>query len=230
MANRCHFSHQKQDKKRGYLKNHLPKAYQLLLGIRGSNQTRHIKCRSRENYQSRYHVGQTRNWNSVFQSAGCNPIAANRSSIKTKTNRNKKAVTKKDWRLNSSTGVLRAEIKQWSTDQIKQGRGNNQSKTIRKTTIQIWGLGARGRGQLPSGGPSRPALPGGRRRAACQPRGLSLSVSCAASSSGARVVALFRRPSRGWARSLLCSRWRYSLSFCWFIHICFFSTSAFFGQ
>ena len=61
MANRCHFSHQKQDKKRGYLKNHLPKAYQLLLGIRGSNQTRHIKCRSRENYQSRYHVGQTRN-------------------------------------------------------------------------------------------------------------------------------------------------------------------------
>jgi hypothetical protein len=62
--------------------------------------------------------------------------------------------------------------------------------------------------------PPRPAPPGGRRRDAGQPRGLSLSVSCAASSSGARLVALFRRPSRGWARSLLCSRWRHSLSFC----------------
>jgi hypothetical protein len=96
MANRCHFSHQKQDKKRGDLKNHSQKTYHLLLGIRGSNQTKRIKSRSRENHQSRVEVGQTRNWNSVFQSAGCNPIAANRSSIKTKTNRNKKAVTKKD--------------------------------------------------------------------------------------------------------------------------------------
>jgi hypothetical protein len=61
--------------------------------------------------------------------------------------------------------------------------------------------------------PPRPAPPGGRRRDAGLPRGLSLSVSCAASSSGVRMVALFRRPSRGWARSLLCSRWRHSLSF-----------------
>jgi hypothetical protein len=119
MANRCRFSHQKQGKKRGYLKNQMQKTYQMLLEFRGSNQTRRIKCRSRENYQSRDHVGQTRNWNSVFQSAGCNPIATNRSSIKTKINRNKKAGTEKDWRQNSSTGVLRAKIKQWSTDQIK---------------------------------------------------------------------------------------------------------------
>jgi hypothetical protein len=79
MANRCHFSHQKQDKKRGYLKNHSPKTYQLLLEIRESNQTTRIKCRSRENYQSRVHVGQTRNWNSVLQSTGCNPNATNRN-------------------------------------------------------------------------------------------------------------------------------------------------------
>ncbi len=81
MENRCHFSQQKQGKKRGYLKNHLQKTYQMLLEIRGSNQTRRIKCRSRENYQSRDHVGQKCNWNSVFQSAGCNPNATNRRSL-----------------------------------------------------------------------------------------------------------------------------------------------------
>ncbi len=50
---------QKQGEKTRLAENSSPKTYQMLLEIRGSNQTRRIKCRSRENAQSSVHVGQT---------------------------------------------------------------------------------------------------------------------------------------------------------------------------
>jgi hypothetical protein len=71
------------------------------------------------NHQSRVEVGQTRNWNSVFQSAGCNANATNRTCFETKINMNKKAGTENACRPNSSTGVLRANIKQWTIVQKK---------------------------------------------------------------------------------------------------------------
>ena len=115
--------------------NHLPKTYQLLLGTQGSNQTKRIKSRSRENHQSRVEVGQTRNWNSVFQSAGCNPNATNRTCFETKINRNKKAGTENACRPNSSTGVLRANIKQWTIVQKKHWCWTNKCGWINKTTM-----------------------------------------------------------------------------------------------
>ena len=56
MSNSWHFLLQNQGKKRDYLKIHSAKKFQLIFDARGSNQTKCIKCKSREIAQWRVHA------------------------------------------------------------------------------------------------------------------------------------------------------------------------------
>ena len=82
MANSYNFLLQKQGEKRGYLEFHWPKPCQMLLEFRGSNQNRLIKCTSRENAQTHFHVGHTHQWISVLPSAVGNLNANNTCYLK----------------------------------------------------------------------------------------------------------------------------------------------------